>query len=257
MLNESIDRAQAYGRHRAELSADELVAIGLPIVRRIAFRMVRRLPNSIEVDDLISAGTEGLLKAIGAYDASCNPNFEPYAKARIRGAILDELRGHDSLTRYGRNRMGEVTAAIRALQNELGRQPTEEEVAARLGMPLEQYQRISGELARGPALGRLGGAEPDQVEADTPTPSALFDRAELKAELTRAISLLPERQQQVLALYYQEECTQAEIGKILGVTESRVCQILGDITVRLRAAMNVDAPPATRKHRATKNRKAS
>lgn len=238
MLNDPVDNA--YAAYAAvDDSRDRLLAEGLPLVRRLAFRMARRLPPNVEVDDLIGAGTEGLLKAVDAYDKERYPRFEPYAKVRIRGAILDELRANDSLTRYGRSRMGEVTTAIRELQHELGRQPNEEEIAERLGMPLEQYQRLSGDLVRGPALGRSGSVDPDAVESDYSDPSALFDHEELRSRLAEAIRRLPERSQQILALYYQEECTQAEIGEILGVTESRVCQLLGEASARLRALLGV------------------
>ncbi len=234
-------RADAEPRSRGR---DELIEIGLPIVRRVAFRLARRLPPNVEVDDLVGAGTEGLLRAIEGYDPARSPAFEPYAEARIRGAILDELRASDPLTRHGRRRLAAITKAIKSLQVELDREPSEDEVAARLGIPLEEYQRVSGELARGPALGRLGDIEPDDVPGAITDPCALYDERELKERLAQAIASLPPRTQQVLALYYQHECTQSEIGRILGVTESRVCQILGEAAARLRARLaDSDARP--------------
>jgi RNA polymerase sigma factor for flagellar operon FliA len=225
------------------LSRDLLVSIGLPIVRRIAFRMARRLPPSVEVGDLIGAGTEGLLRAIDGYDPSRCDRFEPYAEARIRGAILDELRGLDVMTRHGRRRMTEVTKAIQELSRALGRAPEEQEIADKLALPLAEYQRIAAELSRAPALGRLGEVDPDEVQSESMDPAALYGEQELRAQLVKSIDQLPERMRQVLALYYQHECTQAEIGQILGVTESRVCQILGEAAARLRA-MLVDGAPA-------------
>jgi RNA polymerase sigma factor for flagellar operon FliA len=196
---------------------------------------------------LIGAGTEGLLKAVQYYDAERYPQFEPYAKTRIRGAILDELRANDSLTRYGRSRMAEITNTIKELQHRLGRQPAEDEIAARMGIPLEQYQRLTGDLMRGPTLQGLSSVAADDAESGTATPDAALLDSDLKRRLAAAMSKLTERTQQVLALYYQEECTQAEIGQILGVTESRVCQILGEATARLRAMLD-DAPaPLERK----------
>lgn len=230
----------------SSMSRDELVTIGLPIVRRIAFRMARRLPPSVEVGDLIGAGTEGLLRAIDGYDPTRCDRFEPYAEARIRGAILDELRGLDVMTRHGRRRMTEVTRAIQALQRELGRAPEEEEIAKRLDLPLDEYRRIAAELARAPALGRLGEIDPDDVEGEQLDPAALYGEKELRTNLVAAIDKLPERMRQVLALYYQHECTQAEIGQILGVTESRVCQILGEAAARLRAQLVETAPKGGR-----------
>jgi len=220
-------------------SRDELIEKGLPLVRRQAFRLARRLPPNVDVGDLIGAGTEGLLKAVEGYDHDRFPRFEAYADSRIRGAILDELRASDSMTRHGRRRLSEVSKAIRKLQLELGRSPEEDEVARELGMELEAYQQLTEDLARGPALGRLGEDDPDEVAGPLGDPATILDQRLTKQALAKAIHRLPERTQTVLALYYQEECTQAEIGKILGVTESRVCQILGEAHARLRAHMTV------------------
>lgn len=236
MLN---PHAGAYARNDAGCShsREELLQIGIPLVRRLAFRMARRLPANVEVDDLIGAGMEGLVKAVDAFDGANHPRFEPYAKSRIRGAILDELRAGDSLTRYGRARMGEVSASIRKLQASLGRHPSEDEIAAELGVPLEQYQRMAADLTRAPALNGLGGVSPEEVDSGIKDPARALEDADLKRRVAGAIGKLPERSQQVLALYYQEECTQAEIGEIMGVTESRVCQILGETTARLRGLL--------------------
>lgn len=222
---------------RATPSPAELLEIGIPLVRRVAFRLARRLPSHLDVDDLIAAGNEGLVKAVHGYDPSAHPRFEPYAEVRVKGAILDELRSWDPVTRHGRRRMAEVQRAVRKLEAALGRSPREEEVAEELGLELEAYQRLTMELARGPMLSRLGEIDPDAVDSGGDDPHSLYGEAELKARLARAIEQLPERSQTVLALYYQEECTQAEIGKILGVTESRVCQILGETAARLRAKL--------------------
>jgi RNA polymerase sigma factor FliA len=217
-------------------SREELIERGLPIVRRIAFRLARRLPPNVDVGDLIGAGTEGLLKSIESYDANHAARFETYAESRVRGAILDELRGQDSLTRHGRRQMGEVTKVMRKLENQLGRAPEEQEVAAALGIELEAYHKLAENLSRAPALANLGALDPDDV-AGAADSAVEFESRELKGQLVVAIKKLPERTQQVLALYYQEECTLSEIGQILGVTESRVCQILGDATARLRTAL--------------------
>lgn len=217
-------------------SREELITRGLPIVRRIAFRLARRLPPNVDVGDLIGSGTEGLLKAIEGYDVSHTAKFETYAESRIRGAILDELRAQDALTRHGRRQFGEVTKAVRKLEAELGRTPEEEEVAKRLGIDLDAYHKLTESLSRAPALANLGAIDPDDVAGDESTTRDIETR-QLKAALVEAIKKLPERMQTVLALYYQEECTLAEVGQILGVTESRVCQILGETNVRLRASL--------------------
>lgn len=234
MLKESGSMLGAYGARRA--SRDELIERGLPIVRRLAFRLARRLPPNVDVGDLIGAGTEGLLKAIEAYDETSAARFETYAELRVRGAILDELRAQDSLTRHGRRQMGEVTKVMRKLESQLGRSPEEQEVAAELGIELEAYHKLAENLSRAPALANLGALDPDDVAGNADA-AVDFEHRELKLRLVAAVKQLPERTQTVLALYYQEECTLAEIGEILGVTESRVCQILGDATARLRAAL--------------------
>lgn len=231
MLKEAGDNASG-----PRPSRDELIQRGLPIVRRIAFRLARRLPPNVDVGDLIGAGTEGLLKAIESYDMTNAARFETYAEARVRGAVLDELRGQDALTRHGRRQMGEVARAMRKLELSLGRSPEEAEVAQELGIPLEAYHKLAENLSRAPALANLGALDPDEVPGASDS-AGEFEHRELKTQLMAAIKRLPDRTQTVLGLYYQEECTLAEIGEILGVTESRVCQILGDATGRLRAAL--------------------
>lgn len=234
MLKES--GASLAGAYGVRPSRDELIQRGLPIVRRLAFRLARRLPPNVDVGDLIGAGTEGLLKAIESYDVNNAARFETYAEARVRGAILDELRGQDALTRHGRRQMGEVTRVMRKLEATLGRAPEEEEVAAALGIDLAAYHKLAENLSRAPALANLGALDPDDVAGSSDSANDLETR-ELRTQLIGAVKRLPERTQTVLGLYYQEECTLAEIGEVLGVTESRVCQILGDATARLRAAL--------------------
>ncbi len=225
---------------RSSSDRKRLFELAYPLVRRIAFRVARRLPPSIEVDDLVSAGTEGLMRAVDGYDPQRNDRFEPYAECRIRGAILDELRGADVMTRHGRARMAQVSRAIARLEHGLSRAPSEDEIAAALGLTLAEYQQLAVELSSATAIGRLGEHDPDDVASAALDPGALFADAELRSRLASAIQALPERTQQVLALYYQHECTQSEIGRILGVTESRVCQILGDAVARLRARLASD-----------------
>lgn len=226
---------------KARPTRDQLVTIGMPLVRRMAYRLARRLPPNVDVGDLIGAGSEGLLKAIDSFDFDKYERFEPYAEARIRGAILDELRGADTMTRHGRRRMAEVTKAVRVLERELGRAPEDHEIAKALGMELEAFHKLSEDLAKGPALARLGELSPDDVAAEEGDAAHMISERQQKERLVAAIKQLPERTQMVLALYYQEECTQAEIGEILGITESRVCQILGESSARLRAKLLKEA----------------
>ncbi len=237
MLNGTHSSGAHLDAYGPKIDRAALVTRGLPLVRRMAYRMARRLPPSVDVGDLIGAGNEGLVRAAASYDPTAAAKFESYAQRRIRGAILDELRSWDSVTRHGRRRMHEVTRAIKKLRAALGRAPEEDEIAKELGLDLAVYQKLNMELARGPMLGRLGQVEPDAVDSGHDDPATLYSQAELRHRLTKAITLLPERTQTVLALYYQEECTQSEIGLVLGVSESRVCQILGEAAARLRALL--------------------
>jgi len=221
---------------------DKLIEEGLPIVRRLAFRLARRLPPNVDVGDLIGAGSEGLLKAVANYDATKHERFAPYAEVRIRGAMLDELRSADPVTRHGRRRMAEVSKAIKKLTHALGRPPEEQEIADELGLDLKQYRKLAADLAKAPALGHIGELSPEDIQGNTEQADEQLLAQERQALVADAITKLPERMQMVLALYYQEECTQAEIGKILGVTEGRVCQILGEAAARIRAEIGVEAP---------------
>lgn len=239
-------------------SRDELIRMGLPWVRRIAFRIAKRLPPNVDVGDLIGSGSEGLVKAADAFDPARHPRFRAYAEARIRGAILDELRTQDPMTRHGRRRLAEVTRRVRELTLSLGRPPEEAEIADALDMSLADYRKLATDLAKAPALARTGEIDPDRMGGNGADVHSIAERREEKRLVADAIDQLPERMRMVLALYYQEQCTQAEIGKILGVTEGRVCQILGEAAVRIRAQLGLPAPKATRKKKSkAKHRKAS
>lgn len=218
-------------------SREELITRGLPLVRRVAFRMARRLPSNVDVNDLIGAGAEGLLLAVQGYDPSRVARFETYAELRIRGSILDALRSTDSMTRYGRDRTSKMARAIRKLEAELKRAPEAEEIAGALGVTLDEYWSLAEEASRGPALDFIGENDPDDVHGSLVDPSQALTQKETKARLSAAISALPARLQTVLALYYQEECTQAEIAAVLGVSEGRVSQLHGEAAARLRAAL--------------------
>lgn len=217
---------------------DSRLELGLELVRRIAHKVARRVPSSVDVGDLVSAGSEGLLEACASFDPERGDNFEVYAERRIRGAILDELRAADVMTRHGRRRLREIRRAVAELERMLGRAPDEEEVATRLGIPLDEYRRVTHELSLAPALARGGEIDADDIASAAHDPQELCVATEMRDRLTLAIAALPTRMQEVLALYYQEECTQAEIGRALGVTESRVCQILREAAARLRDALD-------------------
>ena len=214
---------------------DELIARGLPIVRRLARRMARRLPAAVQSDDLVSSGHEGLVRAVDAFDPSRCTQFEAYAGHRIRGAMLDELRGADTVTPHGRRRAAQLAGARTTLERELGRPARAIEVAESVGISVDEYHRIVADIAGAPTVAVSAETHGDSVAGLEPDPSALLGRAQARALLARAIAGLPARDAEVLAFYYQHELTLAEIGRMLGVTESRVCQILSRAHAAVRA----------------------
>ena len=229
-------------------SRQALIERGLPIARRIAYRLVRRLPASVDVNDLIGAGHEGLLRAADVYDPSEHPSFEPYAEVRIRGAILDELRSLDRMTRRGRTQLRKLTATKRNLTHELGRPPTEIEMASELQMNLGDYQSVVQRLAGGEALAHGGDIDPDSVASSQEhDPAAVLSEKQLRFEICSAIDSLPQRSRDVLRMYYLGERTQAEIGSAFGVTESRVCQILNDAVSKLRLRLGIPTENRSRR----------
>jgi RNA polymerase sigma factor for flagellar operon FliA len=223
---------------------DALIEAHLPQVKFIVERIASRLPHTVDRDDLIGAGLLGLLDATAKYDPARGVQFKTYAELRVRGAILDSLRNLDWVSRSVRQRAREVEAAYSQLEKKHGRPAEEEEVAEALGMPLTEFQSLLSEL-RWLTVARLDEEEEEgrgtlanQIPDDpTRTPAALFERAEEREQLSAAIERLPERERQVVALYYMEELTMKEIGATLGITESRVCQIHTQAVLRLRAAL--------------------
>lgn len=210
----------------------------LPVVRRIAMRTVRTLPSSITIDDVISAGWMGMVEALGRRtEDMTDDHFEAYASYRVRGAILDYLRMLDPMSRKMRGASRRITQAVSELTAKLGRAPGEDEVADELGIPLEEYQDLLGQIGEA-GFARLeltDIAEPDTHEA---SPEAQAAKQEIVGAVAGAIDELPERLQMVLALYYQEDCSFREIGEVLGVTESRVCQLHTEAVHMIRAVLD-------------------
>lgn len=215
----------------------ELITAGLPVVRRIALRTMRRLPRSVGVDDLFGAGAEGLLRAADSYDPERSTDFRHYASVFIRGAIGDELRARDNLTSHGRMWRRAVARAVDELQQSLGRSPAEHEVASRLGMSLERYQLLIGNLKCAPSASS-SNTSPEECPSCELDPEATLLDSELRCRLRTAVASLPARTQAILELYYQEGRTQLAIGHLFGVTEARVCQILAASMAQLRDALD-------------------
>jgi RNA polymerase sigma factor for flagellar operon FliA len=217
----------------------------LPQVRLIARRIHERLPESVSLDDLISTGIVGLISAIDRFDSSHNVKLKTYAEYKIRGAILDSLRGLDWAPRQQRKRSKQIEAAISFAEQRLHRTPSEEEIAQQLGLEITEYHEWRVEI-RGLNLGSLENASPDEdsrdllryVSGDEESwPSRLMERSELKKLLAEAIGKMPDVEKTVLSLYYHEEMTLREISKILRLHESRISQLKSQAILRLRAYM--------------------
>jgi RNA polymerase sigma factor for flagellar operon FliA len=225
---------------------EKLILEHLPQVRLIARRIHDRLPESVSLDDLISTGIVGLISAVDRFDATQNVKLKTYAEYKIRGAILDSLRGLDWAPRQQRKRAKQIEAAIAHAEQRLHRAPTEEEIAAELGQTIEEYHEWLVDI-RGLNLGSLENATPDEengrdllnyVSDDEESwPSRQLERSELQKLLADAISVMPEIEKTVLSLYYYEELTLREISKIVRLHESRISQLKSQAILRLRSYM--------------------
>lgn len=218
-----------------EKDRNQLIMKYVPLVKNVVGRMIGRLPSHlIDKEDLLHVGIMGLMSALEKYDASRDVQFETYAHFRIRGAILDEMRSRDWVPRSTRSKENQLDKAFAALQIKLGRFPTEEEIADFLALSLDDYYQlldqsrsvslISSEDLPGDYLDKLSQ---DEILAtiDHGNPLEILKQSEMRDGLKEAIDNLPERERLVLSLYYYEELTMKEIGSILSLTESRVCQI--------------------------------
>ncbi len=221
---------------------EKLINEYAPLVKKIAYHLISRLPPSIQPDDLIQAGMIGLLEAARNYDSDQGASFETYAGIRIRGAMLDEIRRSDWAPRSVHKKARMVSEAIREIENETGRDARDQEVADRLGMSLNDYHQVLRDANgyRVVSFDELSPADELATElgrADHGGPLDGLQKQDFKRCLAEAISGLPERERLVLALYYDEELNLREIGEVLGVSESRVCQIHGQAVMRLKARM--------------------
>ena len=230
----------------APLSRDQLIHQHLPDVKRIVYRIAAHLPASIEVDDLINAGIIGLIEAVEKFDPSRDNGFMTYAMFRIKGAVLSELRSRDFLSRSTRRKLRELEDAHDRLEKKLGREVKDKEVSEELGLELDEYYKIkkmsgicfiSLDDFRYPTKEEKGNFISQFSNNDDEDAYTLTGMKEVQAGIARAISALPEKEKMVISLYYWDELTMKEIGKVLDITESRVSQIHAEAVTRLRARM--------------------
>jgi RNA polymerase sigma factor for flagellar operon FliA len=219
-----------------------------PLIRYIAGRIAMRLPAHLSLDDLISAGILGLIDAVDKYDSSRKAKFKTYAEYRIRGAIIDELRAMDWVPRSVRRKAQQLETAFQTLTNDLGREPHDEEVAEYLAIDLESYYTMVNETAgvglfsivdtaEGLAQFMPGTLVDNALKDDADSPAEHLDKNEIKEVIARAIEKLTEQEQMVISLYYYDELTMKETGKVLDYTESRICQIHSKAMMKLRAKL--------------------
>jgi len=221
---------------------DELLAMHATLVKKLAYQLKAKLPPSVELDDLVQAGMMGLLDAVNRYEDTHGAQFETYAAQRIRGSMLDELRNADWLPRSIRKNMRDVESAISKLEQQLGRPPTEGEVARKLQLPLDEYYDMLGDCSGHQLLYYEDFHESDSGEhfldrflnsdADDPLKGLL--ESDFRDALIHAIESLPERERILMGLYYEQELNLKEIGAVMNVSESRVCQLHSQAVARLR-----------------------
>ncbi|OIN92489.1 MAG: RNA polymerase sigma factor FliA [Comamonadaceae bacterium CG1_02_60_18] len=231
---------------KGQLDRNALIRQYQPLVHKLAHHMMVKLPANVEVDDLIQVGMIGLSEALSRFEATQGVQFETFATQRIRGAMIDELRGNDWASRSTRKSQKEIEESMRRLEHRLGRTPKESEIAADLNLSLTEYQSLLGKV-RGTQLVYLEdmnrNAEDEDgfldrhlgdAEAD---PLNLLRNERLRQALVLAIKTLPEREQYIMSMYYEQDMNLKEIAAVLDVTESRVCQLHSQSIARLRAKM--------------------
>jgi len=231
-----------------QIKKDQLVQRFAPLVKRIAYHLMARLPPSVQVDDLVQNGMIGLLDAIDRFEAGMGAQFETYAVQRVRGAMLDGLRENDWLPRSLRREFRQIEKAIAQLEQEYGRPPSENELARSLGVSLADYQKMLHD-ARGHQLisfeDLVEEGNEDFLERhftdSSGDPSRILEDEDLRRLLVQGIELLPEREKLMMALYYEQDLNLREIGEVMGVTESRVCQLHTQAVARLRARIFGDS----------------
>jgi len=220
---------------------DNIVARHAALVKRIAFHLINRMPAHVQVDDLIQAGMVGLLEAASHFDAGQGASFETYAGIRIRGAMLDEIRKLDWTPRSVHRKQRAVSEAIRKIENEKGTDPSDQEVAEEMGISLSEYHQIliDSNSSRVFSMDALQEQSDYQMAASgKDSPFEQLSDSEYQQGLAASIRSLPEKEQLVMSLYYGDELNFREIGQVLEVSESRVCQIHGQAMLRIRSKMS-------------------
>lgn len=233
-------------KKQEDFRREEMIVEYAFLVRQIASRFARRLPSSVFFDELVSAGSLGLIDAVDKFDVDKHVSLKTYAQYRIKGAILDELRSMDTYSRSMRKKIQDISKAVKAIEDKKGSPALDTEVAQALGIELEAYYDMLTDI-HGAAILSLDAfirTKDNDTSSMTrfqsglkgkDTPADLLDREELKGVLAKAIKTLTEKEQLVVSLYYYEELTLKEIGEVLSLTESRICQIHTAVLIKLKA----------------------
>lgn len=231
---------------KGQLDRNALIRQYQPLVRKLAHHMMAKLPANVQVDDLIQVGLIGLSEALTRFEATQGVQFETFATQRIRGAMLDELRENDWVSRGTRKSQKEIEESLRRLEHRLGRSPLESEIAADLGLSLSDYQSLLGKV-KGTQLVYLEDMNHSSDDEDSfldrhmgdteADPLNMLRNQRLREALVAAIKNLPEREQYIMSMYYEQDMNLKEIAAVLDVTESRICQLHSQSIARLRAKM--------------------
>lgn len=231
------------------LNPDQMLRQHSSMVKKMAYQLKSKLPSCVEVDDLVQAGMIGLMDAINRYEDTHGAQFETYATQRVRGAMLDELRGADWLPRGIRKNMRDIEHAVQQLEQKLGRPPTESEIAKHMNFTLEDYYDVLSDC-QGHQLIYYEDFQDDDgsehfldryVDDDSSDPVKSLLESDFREALIESIDHLPEREKVLMGLYYEQELNLKEIGSIMNVSESRVCQLHSQAVARLRASMREKA----------------
>ena len=225
---------ESFKAHHDKESRDKLVEHYLPLVNIVAGRLAISLPPHIARDDLISSGFFGLMDAVERFDSSRANKFETYAGVRIRGAMVDYLRSCDWMPTSLRHRIREFESSVSALENRLGRSATDGEIATEMGMSTDELNSLVMKLNVATVIPLDDYVKSETPEKAVPDPSVKLEKKEMQSVLGRAIDRLPEKERQVVALYYYEELTMKEVSLVLNISEARVCQLHTKAIFRLR-----------------------